>query len=286
MLRRGRDGALILLRRKIMVWRGLAMARRNSGIGASVFTLPFVMCLLVLTAAAFGRMAVVRWLNVVTRKEPIPLRKSLSALDKLRLGDYKFLKAHLLSEAIENSLGTDEYIDWVLEDSSVTRRVDPRRYVHLFVTYYTGGPNLAPHTPDVCYLGSGYQPKQAHENRKVAVPALGEGAEVPVRVCTFCKTAIFNQDEPTVVYTFNANGRFTSTRNGVRNLTHGLRDKYAYFSKVEVSFGGPGCRPPNLGREESVAAASKILNVVLPLLVQEHWPDWKAPDEPGDAEGE
>jgi hypothetical protein len=62
----------------------------------------------------------------------------------------------------------------------------------------------------------------------------------------------------------------------VRNTTTTLLNKHAYFSKVEVSFGGPRTQPRNLGREESVAAAAKLFNVILPILVEEHWPDWEA----------
>jgi hypothetical protein len=254
------------------------MTRDHPGWFSSLLGIPFVLCVLVLTAAAFGRMAVERWGKVVTRKDPIPLRKPLGVLNKERLGDYRFVEAAQLSAAVEDALGTEQYLDWLLTDTSVPRLNDPRRHVHLSVTYYTGGPNLAPHTPDVCRVGSGYQPKQPHENRVATVPALGEGerSRVPVRVCTFAKTAIFNRDEPTVVYSFHANGRFTGTRTGVRNLTHGIKDKHAYYSKVEVSFGGEHCQPRNLGREESLTAAAKLFNTILPLLVQEHWPDWDA----------
>ncbi len=259
----------------------LRMARRNSGTLASVVSVPFVLCVLVLSAAALGRVALVRYGDVITRKAPVPLRKPLGALDISRLGDYERIKVNTLSAAVEAQLGTEQYLDWVLVDKSVSRSGDPRRYVFLSVTYYTGGPNLAPHTPDVCRQGAGYQPKQPHENRVVEVPALGaEGREVPIRVCTFVKTPIFGREEPTVVYTFHANGKFTTTRTGVRRLTHRITDRHAYYSKVEVSFGGGPGQSQNLGRQESIAAAAKLFNTILPILIEEHWPDWEAVESP------
>ena len=247
----------------------------NQSLLASIVRLPFILCVVVLAVAALGQGALRRWAKVVTRKDPIPLRKPLSLMNKDRLGDYRFSTASKMTAAVEDSLGTDAYLDWKLIDTSVPDRRDPRRHVRLFVTYYTGGPNLTPHTPDVCYVGGGYQPKQLHETRVIDVAAMGRShSRLPVRVCTFTKTAIFNRDEPTVVYTFHANGEFTASRTGVRNLARTLTDKHAYFSKVEVSFGSKQCRPRNLGREESVEAAAKLFDTVLPLLITEHWPMW------------
>ena len=261
------------------------MTHRNPGLLASVLSTPFVLCVLVLAAAGLGQAALVQWLDIATRKEAIPLRKPLGAMDKARLGDYQYEGKISLSAAVEDALGTDQYLEWSLTDTSVKRRTDPRRYVHLSVTYYTGGPNLVPHTPDLCRVGGGYQPKQAHENRVIDVPSFGEGhGEVPIRVCTFVKTAIFNRDEPTVIYTFHTNGEFKATRTGVRHSTHRVRDRYAYFSKVEVSFGGVRCQPRNLGREESVTAATKLFDTVLPILIEEHWPDWEAVRDSSPAE--
>lgn len=262
------------------------MSPRNPNLVASLVSLPFVLCVGVLAAAAIGRATLVHILQVVTRKERIDLRKPLAVLPH-RFGDYQLNdrkpdKGRIrLSAEMEDALGTDTYVNWWLVDASVERKNDPRRHAQLFVTYYTGGPNLAPHTPDVCYIAGGYQPQQAHETRELELPSLYQAlGTIPVRVCTFVKTAIFDWQQPTVVYTFHANGGFTASRTGVRSRTRSLRDRYAYFSKVEVSFGGPGCRPPNLGREESVQAAAKLLDAVLPILIEEHWPDRAAMDRP------
>ncbi|MCK4659834.1 MAG: exosortase-associated EpsI family protein [Phycisphaerae bacterium] len=257
------------------------MTQRNPTRWVSAVGLPFILVVVVLAVSAVGRVTLAKKLRWVTRKEPIFLRKPLSGMGR-RVGDYRFELANTLPAEMEDSLGTDQYLDWILIDTSVKDRQDPRRHVRLFVTYYTGGPNLVPHVPDVCYQAGGYKPKQSHETRTVEMPSLSEyGGEIPIRVCTFVKTAIYNQQEVTVVYTFHANGTFAATRTGVRNATHRILDKHAYFSKVEISFGGEGCQPQTPGREESIVAAAKLLNAVLPVLLEEHWPDWEAAETSG-----
>jgi hypothetical protein len=112
------------------------------------------------------------------------------------------------------------------------------------------------------------------ENRVVEVEGV-PGGKVPVRVLTFVKGGIYDYDEPTVVYTFHCNGQFAARRDEVRLAVLDPRDRYAYFSKVEVTFGWQGARPRNAGKEETVRATTKLLMYVLPLLLREHWPDWR-----------
>ena len=87
-------------------------------------------------------------------KEPVPLHKSLSRLDKAQLAPYRFTQSVELNDEMVEALGTRDYIQWVLED---TRRSgsDPLRYAMLFVTFYTGGRTQVPHTPERCFLGGG-----------------------------------------------------------------------------------------------------------------------------------
>ena len=127
--------------------------------------------------------------------------------------------------------------------------------------------------PDTCFLGFGYSPSQAHENIDVLVRSLPEGPRpVPLRVCTFVKTAVFDRDEVSVVYTFHSNGEFVATRTGVRLLLNNLTTTHAYFCKVEVSF-------PRANREQSVDGARKLFELVLPELTRNHWPDFKAVEQ-------
>jgi len=196
-------------------------------------------------------------------KAALPLKNPLGALKVEELLPYRVIERQALESTVVDALGTDQYINWVLEDTSAGQP-DPLRYVQLFITYDTGGVNLVPHTPDECRLGAGYQAAQPHENVDIEVPMT-----IPVRLCTFLKTTVFDREEVSVVYTFHSNGTFVATRNGVRLLINDLSNRHAYFSKVEVSF-------PRATREQSLRGAAKLLERLLPVLVKDHFPDFEA----------
>lgn len=208
-------------------------------------------------------------------KRELPLLRPFSALDVARIAPLRVLERHVLEPAVVEALGTDRYLSWTIEDPRVGQ-TDPLRYANLLVTYYSGGHNLVPHTPDVCYLGAGYQPGRSHENVELAIPELGSTAsKLWVRVLTFVKTAIFDRQEVSVVYAFYCNGRFVETgamvdpRTAVRVRLNDPANTYAYFSKVEVSF-------PRATREQTVRGAAKLFGAVLPVLMHDHWPDFDA----------
>jgi len=203
------------------------------------------------------------WMDLRQGKASLPLKKPLGALDVESLFPYKIIERVALDSTVVEALGTNEYINWVLEDTS-RPQTDPLRYAQLFVTYYSGGVNLVPHTPDECRLGAGYQPAQPHENVDIDVPMA-----IPVRLCTFLKTAVFQHEEVSVVYTFHCNGKFVATRNGVRMLINDLSNRYAYFSKVEVSF-------PRATRMQNLQGAATLFETLLPVLVKDHFPNFEA----------
>lgn len=237
-----------------------------------VLTIPFCVAVILLGITALLTGPLSGRFNLKVHKLPIPLNNSLSALDSEALAPYRVIDRAILQPAIVEALGTDQYLSWVLEDTSVGAN-DPLRRAKLFVTYYTGGGNLVPHTPDVCYLGGGYQPAQPHENIDLKMDSIHSFADsVPVRVCTFVKTAVFNRREVSVVYTFRANRRFTATRTGVRLIVNDPRDTHSFFSKVEVGF-------PGASRAESIAGAQKLFDRVLPILLRDHWPSLTNDDE-------
>lgn len=252
------------------------MSEKQQGSAAPLFSAPFLACVLILGITAAGLPWATSYMRIALTKEPIPLRSPLARLDKDRLGPYVFRAKQDLLDTVVEALGTDQYIYWILEDTTYgPGSTDPRRFARLFVTYYTGQPDPVPHTPDVCMLGSGYTVKQA-ENTTVSVPALSDSTTVPVRAVTFEKTGIFDSDLMTVIYTFHCSGRFAETRESVRLIVNNPVNKYAYYSKVEVIFGTETLLARYPSRDESIAATEKLLSYVLPLLVEEHWPDWEA----------
>lgn len=217
------------------------------------------------------------WLGFTQSKQPLPLRRPLSQLRVGSLAPYEVIERVSLPAAMTEALGTEHYLKWTLRDTDVPPG-QPLSHADLLITYYTGGTQLVPHTPDECYLGSGYEPAQAHRNRDLEVPTLGDREhQVPIRVCTFRRTSVFGGAKHTVVYTFFANDGFVSTRTGVRLRVQDPSDKFAYFSKVEVTF-------PGASRDQCIEGAGKLFSRLLPTLVNEHWPD-PAADDPEPRQG-
>jgi len=249
--------------------RHMTADEKESGWSPRPWTAPFLVALFLVGGAAVLTGPVAASLDLQNAKAAVPLRKPLSEVDESAIAPYRVVQRHTLDSIVIDALGTDQYLSWTLEDTSVGGN-DPLRFCHLFVTYDTGGENLVPHVPDECRLGAGYQPAQAHENTEVSVPRLlKRGGQVPVRVCSFVKTAVFNRDEVSVVYTFFCNGEFTATRSGVRLLINDPRNRHSFFSKIEVSF-------PAANRVQNVQGAAKLFDRLMPILIKDHFPDFAA----------
>jgi hypothetical protein len=141
------------------------------------------------------------------------------------------------------------------------------------VSYYTGGRDQTPHTPDQCIRASGYTPT-IKENLELEIPSLGR--KVPVRVLTFEKSAIMNHEKLSVAYLFVCNGELVCTRDDVRLGMNSLRHRHAYFAKVELMFGSEHARGKLASREETIAGTAQFLDRLLPVLLRDHLPDWDA----------
>ena len=253
---------------------------------ANVVTAPLVIAVAMLSAAACVAGPFASWMNLHQHKQAIALRAPLASLDESSLLPYRVVKRHVLDRVTLEQLGTDMYLSWQIENEDLPP-TDPLRSAHLLVTYQSGGNSLVPHTPDVCWIGGGYEPAQAHENvelelasalgnpSSVETPTTSAGKptlSVPVRVCTFVKTAQRNRTKHTVVYTFHCNGRFVATRDWVRIRINAPTNQYAYFSKVELTF-------PSATREQSIEGARMLFDRLLPTLVRQHWPDFQAAED-------
>ncbi|MCD6395527.1 MAG: hypothetical protein J7M40_18745, partial [Planctomycetes bacterium] len=118
--------------------------------------LPFLICLTVLALAAGFKEAVIEWSGAKLKKLPIALRKSLDDLDESKLSPYRVVRKSQIDPVVLNELGTEDYIQWVLDDTEADT-LSPTRYCSLFITYYTGDPDRVPHVPEECFTGAGNQ---------------------------------------------------------------------------------------------------------------------------------
>lgn len=264
-----------IIGRNLLIHMDLSTGSSSTAItssGANVVTRPFVVAIALLGTAALLSGPLSNWLEISNRKYPLPLRAPLATLNEDSIAPYRVVQREVLDPAVVEALGTNRYLSWVLEDTDVPE-TDPLRRAHLLVTYDSGGNNLVPHTPEVCWFGGGYQRAQPHKNVEIDISGEpGENNTVPIRVCTFVKTALRNRAKRSVVYTFHCNGQFVCTRTGVRLLINRPTNRYAYFSKVEVTF-------ETATREQTLQGAKKLFDRLLPVLVDRHWPDFEAAED-------
>jgi len=196
------------------------------------------------------------------------------------LAPYKVVdKQRIENPDVIDSLQTEDYIQWILEDTSVSQ-IDKTRYCSLFVTYYST-PDVVPHRPEECYVGGGFRQTSSDEvtlKIKSASPEATDQRQIGARYIIFAKTdqGDFLADDTTfpVLYIFSVNGEYSGGRDQTRRiLNKNLFGKFSYFSKVEWKFYGS-----NFGRvifpdkQEAVEASEKLLKVILPILEQQCWP--------------
>jgi hypothetical protein len=228
-------------------------------------------CVLVLAIAAGGLQAAALRMKAYFRKQPVPLKAPFDRLDEARLSPYHVIedgKLTLTPEELEQ-LNTQDYLQWVL-------RADPAqtsgpRYTgsyRVLVTYYTGQPDQVPHIPDRCQIAAGYSP--AGSRRVVMeLDCRGKKLKVPLRFSKFSKQTRLGSEVRVVVYTFYVNGEFEEERNRVRLRLGRLGERYAFYSKIEVTL-----LPTPDSDDTIVELTEAFLQKILPVLVEDHWPDW------------
>ena len=148
------------------------------------------MCLALLVCCAIGLKTAARGFGWFFRKEAVPLKQPLQFFDARKLAPQYELNQRLssrlepMTEDMLETLGTHEYVQVYLTDPHKPVE-DPTQVALLFVTYYTGQPDMVPHVPDECWLAGGYD-KVSEESLNVRVAGVGAPHdELPVRVLEF-----------------------------------------------------------------------------------------------------
>lgn len=239
----------------------------------------YYVALVVLLASALGMQGLAQFFAAHFQKEGLPLRKPLRALDVSKLApEYALypIQPKPLSDELIESLGTDEYLNWRLIDTTREPQ-DTDRAVNLFVTYYTNQPEMVPHNPRNCQQAAGWSLETEEEMSVTIQNGQGKDVTIPVAVLGFVPptTALgqASNQKLTVLYFFYANGKYMTSGPEVKLATSNLFDRYAYYSKIELSFTNErGNRPAD--RETSKAAAGRFLRKFMPILWADHYPDW------------
>lgn len=233
----------------------------------------FLICVTVLAIAGASMSVAIKKFGVFLKKEPLPLKKSFELLDEKAISPYNILaKLKIENEDILAELGTDDYIQLILEDPEVSINSPVRKLV-LFVTYYEL-PDRVPHVPEECYTGGGYQ-RLTTEGVTLEIDKSDFKREIPGRYLVFgsIKSDFWQSGGKfPVLYLFRVNGEYASSRDDARIiLNKNIFRKFSYFSKVELIFNQVSVAP---NRQEAVKASEKLLAIVLPVLEREYWPDW------------
>ena len=239
----------------------------------------FWVCVGLLALAALGVHLLPPLFKVYFQKEPIELKRKLALFDVGKLGPrYERNSATdeipPLSEDALDSLGTKHLLHIFVTDTQKSP-TDVTRIARVFVTYYTGQPDMVPHVPDECFQAGGYD-KVGAETREIVVHGVGApGDLLPVRVVRFVasqrtRAVEVGTQEEVVLYFFSANGSYVTTRNGVRLRLSSPFERYAYYAKIEVSFSDEA-RLRKAGLEDSVAAMGPLMEAVLPVLFEDHF---------------
>ncbi len=209
------------------------------------------------------------------KKEPLPLKKSFDLLDPNSLAPYKVEPKPKISnqETVEN-LGTQDYIQWILEDTEAAFDSTVRR-CELFITYY-GLSDRVPHVPEECYTGGGHQ-RLTSDSVIFEIGNNNTTRKIPARYLVFAKTNAnyWGMDARfPVLYLFRVNDTYANSRDEARfALNKRIFSKHSYFSKVEWKFFNIRFNKPIYpSKEEAITASQKLLSVILPILEKEHWP--------------
>lgn len=249
----------------------------------SAMSVRFIACVSILLVSAVSMQAVARVFKQYFRKRPVPLKRALAALNKSKLAPTYGLHIRQplpISDENLEAMGTEEYAQLRLVDVTVDKSKSAS-VADLFITYYTGQPDLVPHVPDECYQAGGFDLLDVR-NTQLKVPGVGAVDDMlPVRLLTFgipnrgLRSSINNLTESRlhVMYFFLTNGEYVTTRDQVRWRTANLRDRYAYYAKFEVRFSNYSGKVA--GENESLAAMTKLMRTVLPIMLQDHFVDWE-----------
>ena len=244
------------------------MAEFTRGDIRGYFQPAFLVCVVVLVLTGAGMS--MRGLVAVT-KIPLPLRKSLKLLDENGLEGYEVLAKDSIESDVVDELGTEDYIQWRLEDKN--EPIDsPTRRMMLFITYYNL-PDRVPHVPEECYTGGGYERRGSDGVDLTINNADGFARKLPATCLVFRKMGadtLHSRQAFPVIYFFSVDGEYAGSRNQARlSLNKSLFRKRSYFCKVELVFNQTAA---TVEQAQAVEASEKLLKVVLPILEREHWP--------------
>jgi hypothetical protein len=272
----------------------------------------YFLALAVLVIGAIGFRVLVAQANIYLMKERVDLRRPLDSVST-KLGRWQRVGSDsVFSETLIEELGTRSYLDRTYAIDG-----DPSKGVmHVHVAYYTGTIDAVPHIPERCWAVGGLELTRNSEGSAIAVdrsrwePLEREGVEpgkymsvsvtdpitaeverVAMPVGDIAATTIeFQdpkqpQDRQVGGYFFIANGLSVASSYGVRKAAFNLRDRYAYYCKIQLTNRGRVDDPNGSLVEPFKRDSAELLNELLPQVMRclPDWPSFEAELSPASA---
>ena len=233
---------------------------------------------LLLLFVAVGLRNANSWFGLHFTKGAVPLKRDLSLFSKESLKPEFELHPRVprvIGEDELQTLGTHDYVTIRMVDR-LKDPSDPTSVAEVFITYYTGKPDMVPHVPDECYLAGGFEQVGQAYTQEFHVPgAEADNDQLPVRVIQFRARggrlgALREDRDFAIFYFFRTNDHYATTRNEVRLALSNPFDKYAYYSKIEIRL-----MDNSLARlatvEEGEKALPGVLAKLMPILLRDHF---------------
>ncbi len=271
-----------------LVRRLAGSGRRGAGLG---------LCLALLVAWFGTQSAVLAAQKVVIVKDPVPLRHELFMLPE-SVGPWQVVyRDPPLSKEVEDTLGTKQYLSWYFLDKRLAhasdvdvrrRNFEPGSIIRLHLAYYTGMIDAVPHVPERCNVAGGFnaignsfelplnidngeytwnQELEVHETYSLLEPVV-RSPKLAFHSRAFTYAPPMNPEAAeTVIYFFVANGKYLASPLDVRLEGFNLRDRYAYYFKVQAE--ALGVSDPEVASERVEALLTDLMPQILATL-----PDW------------
>ena len=267
----------------------------------------FWVCAAVLFASAGALSTAIGALHWYTKKLPINVEHNCSSVPTQTNSWTQVGRDELMSEAVEETLGTRNYVSRVFVERHPAKENAAPRAVQLHLAYYTGQVDTVPHVPERCFVAGGGSivggpwvvPVSLDRSgwtedadasaetgaalglsgTKIYTERMGPTSRAPGNRVHLprgmenleLRVSSFKQpgsDQLTYAgYFFIANGAITSSAQNVRLLAFDLKSDYAYYMKVQFS------ATRIEGPEELAKIAGSMLDEILPDIML-CVPDW------------
>lgn len=196
---------------------------------------------------------------------PLPLKSPVSQLSDKRLPPYRIVQVQDFGRplSIVDQPPLDDYGCWGMEDGH-------GQHVSLMVTYSSDSLDRPMHVVHASFLGDGTS-LVARTKESIAIACRGNRITVPLEVRELEKPTKDALRRWITVRTCYVNGAFCRDVWSAGQITSNSKDRYACFSQVDVSLQ----LDSRTSREQAIESVGRFLQVLIPVLVEDHWPDWE-----------